>query len=59
MCSHNGTYSQEEALKMLNLSVVWNWRWKATVSFDLFVRDEASEVLNKYYAGEADNCIIC
>ena len=55
---YNGTYSQEEALKMLKFERRVELAMESDRFFDLVRWGEASEVLNKYYAGEADNCTI-
>lgn len=55
---YSGTYSQEEALKMLKFERRVELAMESDRFFDLVRWGEAAEVLNKYYAGEADNCTI-
>ena len=55
---YSGAYSQEEALKMLKFERRVELAMECDRFFDLVRWGEAAEVLNKYYAGEADNCTI-
>lgn len=55
---YNGTYTQEEALKMLKFERRVELAMECDRFFDLVRWGEAAEVLNKYYAGEADDCAI-
>lgn len=55
---YNGTYTQAEAMKMLKFERRVELAMECDRFFDLVRWGEAAEVLNKYYAGEADNCAI-
>ena len=55
---YSGTYSQEEALKMLKFERRVELAMESDRFFDLVRWGEAAEVLNSYYANEADNCSI-
>ena len=55
---YNGTYSQEEALKIVKHERRVELAMESDRFFDLVRWGEAAEVLNRYYAGEADNCAI-
>lgn len=55
---YSGTFSQEEALKMLKFERRVELAMECDRFFDLVRWGEAAEVLTKYYAGEADNCAV-
>lgn len=55
---YSGTYSQEEALKMLKFERRVELAMESDRFFDLVRWGEAADVLNRYYANEADNCSI-
>ena len=55
---YSGTYSQEEALKMLKFERRVELAMESDRFFDLVRWGEAAEVLNSYYANEADKCSI-
>lgn len=55
---YSGTYTQEEALKMLKFERRVELAMESDRFFDLVRWGEAAEVLNRYYANEADNCSI-
>lgn len=53
-----GSYSQEEALKIVKHERRVELAMESERFFDLVRWGEAADVLNKYYAEEADNCAI-
>lgn len=55
---YNGTYSQSEALKILKHERRVELAMESERFFDLVRWGEADQVLNRYYADEADNCAI-
>lgn len=55
---YNGNYSQEEALKIVKFERRLEMAMESDRFFDLVRWGEAADVLNKYYADEADNCAI-
>lgn len=55
---YNGSYSQEEALKIVKHERRVEMAMESDRFFDLVRWGEAATVLNKYYADEADNCAI-
>lgn len=55
---YSGTYSQQEALKMLKFERRLELAMESDRFFDLVRWGEAAEVLTKYYAEEADDCAI-
>lgn len=55
---YSGSYSQAEALKMLKMERRLELAMESDRFFDLVRWGEAAEVLNDYYAHEADNCSI-
>lgn len=56
--SYSGSYGKEEALKMLKFERRVELALECDRFFDLVRWGEAKEVLNKYYAEEANNCSI-
>lgn len=56
--TYDGTYSQEEALKMVKMERRLEMGMESERFFDLVRWGEAETVLNKYFAGETDNCSI-
>lgn len=55
---YSGTYSREDALKMLKFERRVELAMESDRFFDLVRWGEAADVLNRYYADEADNCTI-
>ena len=55
---YTGSYSHDEALKMLKMERRLELAMESDRFFDLVRWGEAKEVLDKYYAEEADNCAI-
>ena len=55
---YNGTYNQEEALKIVKHERRVEMAMECERFFDLVRWGVADQVLNKYYADEADNCAI-
>lgn len=55
---YSGTYSQEEALEIVKFERRVELAMESDRFFDLVRWGEAAEVLNDYYADEADNCTI-
>ena len=55
---YNGSYSQAEALKIVKHERRLEMAMESDRFFDLVRWGEAADVLNKYYAEEADNCAI-
>lgn len=55
---YNGSYSQEEALKIVKFERRLELAMESERFFDLVRWGEADQVLNQYYADEADNCSI-
>ena len=55
---YTGTYSQAEALKMLKFERRLELAMECDRFFDLVRWGEAAEVLNEYYAEEANDCTI-
>lgn len=56
--TYSGSYTQEEALKMLKFERRVELAMECDRFFDLVRWGEAYDVLTKYYADEADNCSI-
>lgn len=56
--TYDGTYSQEEALKIVKMERRLEMGMESERFFDLVRWGEAETVLNKYFAGETDNCSI-
>ena len=56
--TYNGTYSQEEALKIVKMERRLEMGMESERFFDLVRWGEAEKVLNKYFAEEANNCSI-
>lgn len=55
---YNGSYNQDEALKIVKFERRVEMAMESERFFDLVRWGEADKVLNKYYADEADNCAI-
>lgn len=55
---YNGSYNQEQALKIVKFERRLEMAMESERFFDLVRWSEADQVLNKYYADEADNCAI-
>lgn len=55
---YTGSYSQEQALKIVKHERRVEMAMESERFFDLVRWGEAANVLNKYYADEADNCAI-
>lgn len=55
---YNGSYSQADALKIVKFERRVELAMESDRFFDLVRWGEAAETLNRYYAGEADNCAI-
>lgn len=55
---YNGSYNQEEALKIIKHERRVELAMESERFFDLVRWGVADQVLNKYYADEADNCAI-
>ena len=55
---YNGSYSAEEALKIVKFERRVELAMESDRFFDLVRWGEAAQTLNKYYAEEADNCAI-
>ena len=55
---YNGSYNQEEALKIVKHERRVEMAMESERFFDLVRWGEADQVINKYYADEADNCAI-
>lgn len=55
---YEGSYSQAEALKMLKFERRVEMGMESERFFDLVRWGEAADVLNRYYAGEANDCTI-
>lgn len=55
---YNGSYNQEQALKIVKFERRLEMAMESERFFDLVRWGEADQVLNKYYADEADNCAI-
>lgn len=55
---YNGSYGQDEALKIVKFERRLELAMESERFFDLVRWGEADQVLNKYYADEADNCAI-
>ena len=55
---YSGSYAQADALKMLKFERRVEMAMECDRFFDLVRWGEAANVLNQYYAGEADNCAI-
>lgn len=55
---YNGTYSQADALKIVKMERRLELAMESERFFDLVRWGEAADVLNRYYADEADNCAI-
>lgn len=56
--TYNGTYSQEDALKIVKMERRLEMGMESERFFDLVRWGEAEKVLNKYFAEEANNCLI-
>lgn len=56
--TYDGNYSAEEALKIVKMERRLEMGMESERFFDLVRWGEADSVLNKYFAGEADNCSI-
>ena len=56
--TYDGTYNQEEALKMVKMERRLEMGMESERFFDLVRWGEAETVLNRYFAGETDNCSI-
>ena len=56
--TYNGTYSQEEALKIVKMERRLEMGMESERFFDLVRWGEAEKVLNKYFAEETNNCLI-
>lgn len=56
--TYNGTYSQENALKIVKMERRLEMGMESERFFDLVRWGEAEKVLNKYFAEEANNCSI-
>ena len=56
--TYNGTYSQEEALKIVKMERRLEMGMESERFFDLVRWGEAEKVLNKYFAEEANHCLI-
>ena len=56
--TYNGSYSQEEALKMVKMERRLEMGMESERFFDLVRWGEAEKVLNKYFAEEANKCSI-
>ena len=56
--TYNGTYSQEDALKIVKMERRLEMGMESERFFDLVRWGEAEKVLNKYFAGETNNCSI-
>lgn len=55
---YTGTFSQDEALKIVKFERRVEMAMESDRFFDLVRWGEAAQVLNRYYADEADNCAI-
>ena len=55
---YNGSYNQEQALKIVKFERRLEMAMESERFFDLVRWGEANQILNKYYADEADNCAI-
>ena len=56
--TYNGSYSQEEALKIVKMERRLEMGMESERFFDLVRWGEAEKVLNKYFAEETNNCSI-
>lgn len=56
--TYNGTYNQEDALKIVKMERRLEMGMESERFFDLVRWGEAEKVLNKYFAEEANNCSI-
>lgn len=56
--TYDGNYSKEEALKIVKMERRLEMGMESERFFDLVRWGEAESVLNKYFAGETDNCSI-
>jgi hypothetical protein len=56
--NYNGSYSKEEALRIVKMERRLEMGMESERFFDLVRWGEAADVLNKYYAEEIDNCAI-
>ncbi len=56
--TYDGNYSADEALKMVKMERRLEMGMESERFFDLVRWGEAETVLNKYFAGETDNCSI-
>uniref|UniRef100_UPI004025AA79 RagB/SusD family nutrient uptake outer membrane protein n=1 Tax=Prevotella sp. TaxID=59823 RepID=UPI004025AA79 len=56
--TYNGSYSQEDALKIVKMERRLEMGMESERFFDLVRWGEAENVLNKYFAEEANNCSI-
>lgn len=55
---YNGTYAQADALKIVKMERRLELAMESDRFFDLVRWGEAADVINRYYADEADNCAI-
>lgn len=55
---YNGTYAQADALKIVKMERRLELAMESERFFDLVRWGEAADVINRYYADEADNCAI-
>lgn len=55
---YNGTYTQADALKIVKMERRLELAMESDRFFDLVRWGEAADVINRYYADEADNCAI-
>jgi hypothetical protein len=55
---YTGSYSQDQALKIVKFERRLEMAMESDRFFDLVRWGEAADVINKYYAEEADNCTI-
>ena len=53
---YNGTYAQADALKIVKMERRLELAMESERFFDLVRWGEAADVINRYYADEADNC---
>lgn len=56
--TYDGSFSKEEALKIVKMERRLEMGMESERFFDLVRWGEADTVLNKYFAGESDNCSI-
>ncbi len=58
MATYDGTYSQAQALNIVKMERRLELGMESERFFDLVRWGEASDVINKYYAEEANDCSI-